>query len=236
MPSMYLVSLLLLVPGQVPTIDSADFTAKAQIAAVTATVKIRNVAQNAEGTGALVGKNGPFIYVVTAQHIVQGADRLEISVYSQESYPKAKAVYRSAQVVAESKLLADLALLRVATTDAMPGFVRVCPEREPPANRGFTGLAVGCSGGKPPTCLIERVAEKKTVRRPDSEETATFWEITRKNAEGRSGGPFIDRRGYLVGICSGTNRDKSYFTHISEIHAFLKRHGFRWLMEDPVEP
>ena len=51
-------------------------------------MRIHNLAKKTEGTGVIVGKQGPFVYILTAYHIVQDADQLEIDVFSEQSYPK----------------------------------------------------------------------------------------------------------------------------------------------------
>ena len=97
---------------------------------------------------------------------------------------------------------------------------------------GLSALAVGWESGQAPTCLVEKGIRKKQARRPQEKETIAFWEVERKHVSGRSGGPLVDEKGYLIGICSGSNQEKGYFTHIEEIQRFLKRNGFRWLMEE----
>jgi S1-C subfamily serine protease len=233
MTSLLLASVLLS-SGQIPTVESPDLPRELQATAVTATVQVRNVTQGTEGSGVLVGKGGPFVYVLTAQHVVQGVESLEVAVFTADSYPRPKTTYRSAEVVAETKGLADLALLRIAMTDSLPSGLRLCPERLVPANRGFPGLSVGCEAGKAPTCLLAKVEGKKHLRREEKGETASFWEVDGKHHTGRSGGPLLDKGSHLLGVCSGTNRDKTYFTHPEEVRAFLKQHGFGWLAEDPA--
>jgi hypothetical protein len=73
---------------------------------------------------------------------------------------------------------------------------------------------------------VDEVLWKKLVRRQGAGKSAYFWELAGKQAEGRSGGPLLDKRGYLLGVCSGTNREKSYFCHTDEVRAFFKRSGF----------
>jgi S1-C subfamily serine protease len=222
------------VSGPIPVVDSPDFPRPMQEAAITATVQVRNLTAGTEASGVLVGKGGPFVYFLTARHVVQGATSQEVAVFSRDSYPKPSATYRSAEIVAESNELADLALLRLATTDSLPASLRLCPERLVPTERGFPGLSVGCEAGKTPTCLLAKVEGKRQVRRQEQGQSASFWEVDRKHTLGRSGGPLLDRRGHLLGVCSGSSREKTYFTHPEEVRVFLKQHGFGWLTEDPA--
>ena len=223
--------LLLLTPGQVATVDSAQFAKKAQVAAVAATVRIVNGSQGTTGSGVIIRTQKPFVYILTAAHVVGQAERLEVDTFSADSYPRPEKVYRSAQVIARLKGINDLALVRLSTSDRMQGCVRVCPPRLVPRRREVAVLAVGCAQGKAPTCLI-KTAERKQVRKGPEAEGGVLWEVNAKSDPGRSGGPLLGRRGYLLGIASGTNDGKAYYSHISEIHSFLKQQGLKWLYED----
>jgi S1-C subfamily serine protease len=196
-----------------------------------ATVQITNPARKREGSGVVIASQAPFVYILTASHIVQRAEQLEIAVFSEQSLPKPKVVYNSAKVVAETGGLTDLAVLRLAGTEALT-WVPVCPEASLPKGEILRVLTVGCDAGRPPSCYFEALSGKKLARREPNGDIASFWEIDRKYAKGRSGGPLLDSRGYVLGVCSGTNNDKTYFIHIEEIQRFLIRHGFRWLLHE----
>jgi S1-C subfamily serine protease len=171
------------------------------------------------------------VYILTASHLVAGADRLEIAAFSRKSYPRSENVYRSAQVVAQAADIRDLALVRLATADKGLGIVPLCSVAATPQGEGFSALAVGCTQGQAPTCAVNKVLGKRKVRQKVGEQAGYFWEGNAAGAKGRSGGPLIDKRGYVVGICSGTSDGKSYFTHPDEIHRFLKQHAFGWLAD-----
>jgi S1-C subfamily serine protease len=217
--------------GQIPVTDSADFSKDKQIAAITATVQIKNPEKNLIGSGVVIGRSEPFdVYVLTAHHVVQGSKRLEVAVFSKDSYPKPKSTFDRVTIVADEPGPADLALLRVSTSEAVPSVLKVCPADMVPAT--FTGLAVGCSFGRPPTTWTKKVPEKKLTLRKGRQDMSLSWEVDELPVQGRSGGPIIDGRSYVLGICSIANDQKCYFTHVDEIHRFLKSNGFRWLIED----
>lgn len=228
---MLAVAFLMLLPGEIETIASPDFSKPLQVSAVTATVRIVNVSRGTKGSGAIIRSSGPFVYVLTARHVVDKAERLEVHVFSAASYPKPENVYRSAEVIARMKGLSDLALVRFSTSDRMPGTVRVCPAGAVPKEKSFPVLTAGCDDGNSPTCGVD-VAEKKPVRKPSEGETGFLWEVSRKPNAGRSGGPLIDKRGYLVGVCSGRNEGKGYYCHTEAIHEFLRQNGVKWLYEE----
>ncbi len=228
---MLAVTILLLVPAQAPG-EAKEFSKEQRAAALGATVRLVNVARHCEGSGAVVGRGGPHVYILTAAHVVDGTDKVEIHTYSAASPPEAKGVYKSGEVVARTKDARDLALVRVATRDEMPGRLRICPPRLVPAARGFAALSVGCADGKAPSCRDETVAGKKLIRRPGEREAVLTWEAKGRPAEGRSGGPLVDARGYLLGVCSGASGREGYYCHTDVIHEFLKANAFRWLFED----
>jgi S1-C subfamily serine protease len=221
---MICVHLLLLFPAQVEIVPSAEFPRKLQMTAITATVRIVNVARKSEGSGVVLGRKGEFVYILTARHIVENAGRLDVSTFSAQTHPMPNRVYE-ATVMATTNSLRDLALIRLATQDEMPGSLPLFPAQFETERNPFQALSVGCSRGAAPTGLIDKVLGNRKVQRKMEEGTAFFWEVDRKQVPGRSGGPLVDRRGYLIGICSGTNQEKSYFCDIKEIRAFLKPHG-----------
>jgi S1-C subfamily serine protease len=228
---MPLLICLLLFAGRTQVADAADFPKEFQTRALMATVRIVNPAKKSEGSGVIVAKNGPFVYILTACHLVAGSDRLEIAAFSEKSYPRSEFVYRSAQVVAQAADIRDLALIRLATADKTLGMVPLCPVAATPRGEGFTALAVGCTQGQAPACTVTKILGKKKIRQKAGGEAGYFWEGSAAGAKGRSGGPLIDERGHVVGICSGTSDGKSYFTHPDEIHRFLKQHAFGWLAD-----
>ena len=210
-----------LIPGQIETVDSASFSKELQQAAVLATVQVTNVSREVKGSGVIIGSKGPCVYILTAQHIIDKADSLEVEIFSAASFPQPHRMYRSVAIVAQTGDIQDLALLRVTTDDQLPKPLPLCPARLVSDDKGFEALSVGCADGNAPTCLVDKVLAKRLIRREAEDKAAHFWEIDRIQQEGRSGGPLVDKRGYLIGVCSGTNREKSYFCHTEEISRLL---------------
>src|SRR4051812_20094515 len=65
--------------------ESADFPEELQARALAATVRVHNPAKKREGTGVIVGRTGAFVYILTAHHIVTGADGVDITVFGDKS-------------------------------------------------------------------------------------------------------------------------------------------------------
>jgi S1-C subfamily serine protease len=231
---MFLLSCSLLFSAQLAVQEPADFPAKLQSRARMATVRVLCPAKKSEGSGVIVGRTGGFVYVLTANHIVEGADMVEIAAFSQKNE---QSLHRNCRIVAKGAGLRDLALIRMEADEKETfSILPVCPVESVPKTDGFPALALGCSEGREPTAIVCGALRKKNVRRNGEAGAVYLWEAPDAVAKGRSGGPIIDGRGLVLGICSGTNDGKGYYTHIHDLHRFLKQNGFDWLAEKQGTP
>jgi S1-C subfamily serine protease len=232
---MLLLLLLTLLPGQFPALESGDFSPELQQAALAATVRVQNLTVGTTGSGVIVGVQGPFVYVLTAGHNVRAGKEFEVAAFAPDTYPKPKQVSQVVVVKAESQGVKDLALLRVEMTEKVAAPLQFRPKPRDigiAAKTGLTVLTVGCDDGAP-TCRIETVDKATLFSREAGGEKGKLWEVSRAQAEGRSGGPMLDKKGRIIGICSGNNGARGYFCHIQEIETFLTRHRFGYLLGDP---
>lgn len=227
---MHLWSLLLLLPAQ--AVEAKDFPKSLQMRAVAATVRISNRSERTEGTGVIIDDKGGAIYVLTAAHLVGSGDRLEISTFSEKSYPRPVKTYNKGEVVLRVRDIRDVALIRIASKDRAPAVMPFCPAQRLPSEGPFEALSVGCGTSKIPMSLLEKVSKEKKIRRPPSLETARFWEVDVGQTPGRSGGPLLDKDGYLIGLASGTSEGRGYYTHAAEIHNWLKKSKYKFLVEE----
>ena len=225
-----LPALLWMVFAQMKPFESSDFPAAAQQRAVAATVRLKNTTQACDGSGVLVGRIGPVVYVLTAAHIADKDDKLTISVFTKDSYPRSAHEYPGELIARQDEQ--DLAIIRFTTSDELPSPARPYPPAKIPDAKDFPGLTVGCNDGGAPTCLAVVVAGKKRVRRRADEGTALVWEIKSAPKTGRSGGPLLDREGRLLGVCSGAAADKGYYAHAEAIYAFLKQNALEVLADE----
>src|SRR5262249_55784668 len=118
--------------------------------AVAATVRVVSAADNCNGSGVIVRRSGPHVYILTAHHVVARASKVEVHV--RKASASKPAVYRSAEVVARSAEV-DLAVVRLASTDTFPQPLRLASPRWAPAKRAFAALSAGWASGDAPTAL-----------------------------------------------------------------------------------
>src|SRR5262249_27551976 len=155
-------------------VDAKEFPKSLQMKAVAATVRILNRSERAEGTGVIVGQKDGALYVLTAAHLVREDDQLEISAFSESSYPNPAKIYTTTKLLARTtRDVRDLALLRVDAPDRA-GVMPLCPLDQLPGKEGYESLSVGCGGGKAPICLLEKVLQAKRIRRPSEKGIARF--------------------------------------------------------------
>jgi S1-C subfamily serine protease len=198
-----------------------------EVRVVLATVRVTNVRGEAVGSGVLVGQRPPFAYVLTAAHVVDKADRPTVEAFNGPTVRRAE----TTEIVLRSKEI-DFALLRVPANTMPRFYLALADHPQLVRTNRFAALTVGCSDGEPPTLLTDEVLRRRLVRRAVDAERL-FWETQGVPVGGRSGGPLVDRAGRVIGICSGTQDGRGYYTHADEIHAALKRAGWGWLVRPP---
>ena len=131
--------------------------------AVTATVRVVNVTQSSEGSGVLLKHAGPLVYILTANHVVNGAKQVEVATFTADSHPKAAAVYRKVEVIAQSAE-ADLAVLRLTNARRDAGVGCHLSGVSGAGRKGVRG-AVGRLRRRPrPVCALEAVKATRRVR------------------------------------------------------------------------
>jgi S1-C subfamily serine protease len=209
-----------------PWIESADFPRAAQEKAFAVTVRLRQPNGVNTATAVRLLKDGNAVYYLTAAHNVQDLNKVTIEVFTLQSFPNPARIVNNV-IITDRWPDADLALLCAIETETEP-VAAVCPPDAIPTEPTFPVLTVGCTAGKQPELLSERVLRTVLARKgPTVTRSIRSWEVEKSPALGRSGGPMFDRNGYLIGICSGSGREngeaKGYFTHSAEIRAALEK-------------
>ena len=200
---------------------------------VAATARLR-VGERATATAIVVGRQKDFLYLLTADHALDGPDTtiLRFEFFEAGSGSKPAFALKGATALLR-RPVADLALLKVAVEPGRDvAILALVPPGKAPKRFPFEGSSVGCTRGDPPSAEAETVLGKRlAVRRED--EVAFFWQAERAQARGRSGGPLLDAEGRVIGLGAATALGKGYYVHASELHAALKTEGFDWLWASP---
>jgi S1-C subfamily serine protease len=221
----FMIAVLIGLPG--PDSKPADGAEAARQLAQSSCVQVVNAAKNNRGSGVVIGVRGAFLYVLTASHVVSGSDRLAVHLPPADKDSKAKVV-TDVDILIDGKAQ-DVALLRVSAGD-----VKVTPlalaAAPPGGDEAFDALSAGAGDDTDPNVRAERVLGRKLLRRANGE-TWFAWETRDRPETGRSGGALIDSGGRLIGLCSGTQEGKGYYTHVDEIRALLKKKSQGWLLE-----
>ena len=204
---------------------STDFDANVTALAIAATVQVVDRAQGTSGSGVVVGQETPFVYVLTASHVVSAAKAIELRAIERHfsgnkvlTFPSPELIGRDAE--------ADLAVLRVSTWNWKPAVLRVSPPTHFPQAR-FRALTTGYDDDRIPKCMPATVECRCQVRKSPDAPAGWMWQLDVAQDEGRSGGGLVDQNGYLIGIASGVNDHKGYYSDIESIYRFLGRNGLQ---------
>jgi S1-C subfamily serine protease len=238
-----LIASLVALPAQPPVpppappagvvVVSPDFSATTQWDAIAASPRVTGAET---GTAVAVGVRDGLLYLLTANHVVAGSGERSLEFFTRDTYrdiaPRTDHILTGAEVVLRI-VNADVALMTVPLgKKSAPKLLKLPKPGERPRRFPVPALSVGCGGGGPPTCRLERVMAKQLVRpRSTTDSIAFYWNVAEAPVEGRSGGPLIDTQGRLIGICAAAQKGTGYFSHLDEIHAALKKENYQWLWE-----
>jgi S1-C subfamily serine protease len=240
-----MIALLLLatLPGQFIENDST-FPKARQQEVLEATVRITMPPTHDHGapvgTGVIVLRSHGTAYILTADHVlaVDGGGQPTVSTFTAKSVPFPNAKTTKVTVVQRLPDV-DLAVLRAAIAEPT-GVIRMCPKEKmaegatPTAQKPLPVLTAGMGGSfDSPFLLVDKVTG---LRRAKPGSSALFFQADTAPSAGRSGGPLVDRHGYLIGICSGTRGGRGFYVSIGEIRAALGRKNLDWLADGKPPP
>src|SRR5262249_10927909 len=154
-----------------------------------------------EGSGVIVKREGDYVYILTAKHILEQTNEATVETFEGRTTPVAR---DSGVPVIERISNLDLAILKMNWKN-QPDVIDICPDKKIDTfeKKGFTVATVGCTDGLWPEVRIEDVEDVVDLRRDDNSSAGLHWRTRQEAKKGRSGGPMIDVNGYLIGICSG---------------------------------
>jgi S1-C subfamily serine protease len=192
-------------------------------AGLPATVRVSDPGSAGTGTGVVIGVRDGDVYILTAAHVVSRGAKVQAETFSPLEPSKVDSTHEGGEVrfrVTD----ADLAVIRIPAGKREWAVVKLAHESDVKG-----AWVIGCDDGREPRFTAIALTGKKLVRRPDG--TSAFYsQAEGESVAGRSGGPLLDAKGQLIGICSGTQDGKSYFAHPDEIRAALKAHRLAWVL------
>jgi S1-C subfamily serine protease len=197
-----------------------------------ATVRVYNPAREGGGTAVAIGREGTVVYLLTAAHVVRGAEHVEVDVLAPGELKPTHHFAQVAVIATTEALAQDLALLRVVDeSKALGGVLSLRKASAALPKTPWRGYSAGCSRTGALSVESEQVLQPLLVRKPGGQEAVRCFKTKTPAVAGRSGGPLVHSDGTVLGIASGGDETFRYFIHVHEIRPFLKRHGVGFLAE-----
>jgi serine protease Do len=152
--------------------------------------------QRSLGSGFIVDPEG---YIITNAHVVEGAVRVRVVLFSSENSVSPHATLRSKPTIMEAKVLGvhtdtDLALLKVEAS----GLPSLPFGRYSDVHQGQLVFAFGSPEGLANSVTIGVVSS--VARQPDPDRPMVYIQTDAPINPGNSGGPLVDVDGKVVGI------------------------------------
>jgi hypothetical protein len=252
-----------LVPHQPPAGPEPTVPVKVMEAAA-ATVRVTNQTDFRMGSGVTFGVRDGYAYVLTANHVIgqDGARRVDFfKIDKHGQIHRYFSVQPTDVVVAARQVTADFAILKVtlprdtkpegdstppiapnSTALRVPPDARLAPPFDRPKRFPVTVYSAGCNQPKdieknPTAEEVPTVMEAKLIGKRfkgSGADLAILWETDRPQEEGRSGGPLLDNKGRIIGVCLAKDKVslQGRFLHLDEIQAWTKKNGFGWALDE----
>jgi serine protease Do len=152
--------------------------------------------QRTLGSGVIVDPDG---YIVTNAHVVQGAERVRVVLFSSENNNSPHATLRSKTTTLDARVLgveteADLALLKIEAS----GLPFLPFGRYQDVRQGQIVFAFGSPEGLGNSVTMGVVSS--VARQPDADRPMVYIQTDAPINPGNSGGPLVDIDGKVVGI------------------------------------
>jgi serine protease Do len=154
--------------------------------------------QRSLGSGVIVDPEG---YIITNAHVVEGAVRVRVVLFSSENSNSPHATLRSKPTTMEARVLGvhtetDLALLKIEAS----GLPSLPFGRYQDVHQGQMVFAFGSPEGLSNSVTMGVVSS--VARQPDPDRPMVYIQTDAPINPGNSGGPLVDIEGKLVGINS----------------------------------
>lgn len=159
------------------------------------------------------------VFVLTAWHVVDGRGPISLEVFAAKDFPTPTERFDEGVRIVAKREQSDLAVLRFDTRMRMPSVLTI-PDVARDVNEPFQTLCCGAALGEPPTLWQANVVDTTRIEADDVR--GEFWLTDQREPfSGESGGPMVDSRGEVVGICSMGDDEEGLYIHLREIHRLL---------------
>lgn len=192
---------------------------------------VRVIAAGDAATGVVIAEKDGTAYILTAAHVIKNDHEVRIMTFT---YPGGGEPAQQKQLLEHIHVVVtdpdtDLAVLKLVVGDGKNAIHldKICLATRVPQN-DFPARSVGCTNRETPTLRSEHVDRSPFLKKTNDKEIKV-WECRDATLPGRSGGPLVDSKGHLIGICSGAQSGKGYYIHLKEIISILQKADLGWI-------
>lgn len=203
----------------------------AQLAAIEACPRIvRRVPEEAYATGVVVAFKDQAAYILSAHHATNGSNR-QFQFFTADSIASPALTVSTASRIVMTEVTADVVLYKVPWPEGVSWKPTVLPLARPgqrPKRFPFPAMSIGCSEGRPPSAINETIEAKRLGTKTDKD-LAFVWQAKEPPKQGRSGGPLLNSKGEVIGLCAASKDNLGYYVHLDEIQVALQVAGYDWI-------
>ena len=209
---------------EIEKIDIPSPSGKLLTIATSATVRITG--EGFQGSGVIVHHENERIYVLTVAHSLRFGKPSKIELFSPHPPKIALEVEEIEVLNADDR--SDLAILRAPVGPSFEVTVAKLADLAEPEY----AYSSGCVGRSPPKIYTEQIlrADNLAIRLLGKKTERFMWETLRPQESGRSGGPLLNDKGFLLGIALGKSGGKGYYAHLREISKYFIDNGLEVLV------
>ncbi|MCY2973370.1 MAG: serine protease [Planctomycetota bacterium] len=169
--------------------------------------------------------------VMTACHVVKDKEGLVVAGFRRIGLELERTEYRAITVLAYNED-ADLARIFVETPDTPAKVVQIAMKSEEMEERteskkiperGVAAWGLSWTGDGRPIPRLSKIREHRYAQRESGRRVVGYWVIDSSSVPGMSGGPLLDRNGFLIGIASGNSGGAAYYLDEIEISRLINR-------------
>jgi S1-C subfamily serine protease len=206
---------------QMPVGPSSDFPMS--LVSATVRIKVEDTQGRSFGTGTIIDSRSGEALVVTCGHLFReskGKGPVTVELFDASSGVPQVTEQVQGQVISFD-LERDVAFIGIKPTRPIAA-AAVAPPRTQ-FQRGDRVATIGCSNGKDPTLLPQRINMLDRYQGPSN------IEVSGAPEEGRSGGGLFNLQGQLIGVCYAADYEgkEGLYVALDSIHSELDRLGLK---------